>query len=85
MLKEDTEYVSPTQILKHKTHANVVFLETDKKRESGPKQVLSIATLMAIIFSTKTFRDTKSSHTVVKVPQRVQAEGIMVFKSQMTI
>ena len=83
MLKEDTEYVSPIQNLKHKTSA--ASLETDKKRESGPKQVLGIAILMAIIFSTKTFRDTKSSHTVVKVPQRVQAEGIMVFKSQMTI
>ena len=83
MLKEDTEYVSPIQILKHKT--SVASLETDKKRESGPKQVLGIATLMAIIFSTKTFRDTKSSHTVVKVPQRVQSEGIMIFKSQMTI
>ena len=83
MLKEDTEYVSPIQILKHKTSA--ASLETDEKRESGPKQVLGIAILMAIIFSTKTFRDTKSIHTVVKVPQRVQAEGIMVFKSQMTI
>ena len=34
----------------------------------------------------KTWMDTKSSHTVVKVSQNVPSgEGIMVFKSQMTI